>query len=122
MAARTRERRSKDRDLGMWTGLFKKLLKGLQYVPRVLVTDKLKSYGTAKREILPGVEHRQNRYLNNRASLFGRLVSSAFRLSDPDSSNCPAGSCFSSESAPRPLHDGVRRMRRNDLRSVLLRP
>ncbi len=46
---------------------FKKLLKGLQYVPRVIVTDKLKSYGVAKRELLPGVEHRQNRYLNNRA-------------------------------------------------------
>jgi len=46
---------------------FKKLLKGLQYVPRVIVTDKLKSYGVAKREILPDVEHRQSRYLNNRA-------------------------------------------------------
>jgi putative transposase len=33
----------------------------------VLVTDKLKSYGVAKKEILPGVEHRQSRYLNNRA-------------------------------------------------------
>jgi len=29
-------------------------------------TLKLKSYGAAKREILPGVEHRQSRYLNNR--------------------------------------------------------
>ena len=46
---------------------FRKLLKGCQYVPRVLITDKLKSYGAAKREILPGVEHRQHRYLNNRA-------------------------------------------------------
>ena len=46
---------------------FRKLLKGLRYVPRVLVTDKLPSYGAAKREILPGVEHRQSRYLNNRA-------------------------------------------------------
>src|ERR1051325_5495843 len=46
---------------------FRKLLKGLSYVPRVIVTDKLKSYGAAKREILPGVEHRQHRYLNNRA-------------------------------------------------------
>jgi putative transposase len=45
---------------------FRKLLKGLTYVPRVLITDKLKSYGAAKREILPGVEHRQSRYLNNR--------------------------------------------------------
>jgi putative transposase len=45
---------------------FRKLLKGLTYVPRVVITDKLKSYGAAKREILPGVEHRQSRYLNNR--------------------------------------------------------
>jgi putative transposase len=45
---------------------FHKLLKGLQYVPRVIITEKLKSYGAAKREILPGVEHRQSRYLNNR--------------------------------------------------------
>ena len=46
---------------------FRKLLKGLTYAPRVIITDKLKSYGAAKREILPGVEHRQHRYLNNRA-------------------------------------------------------
>ena len=46
---------------------FKKLLKGLHYVPRVVITDKLKSYGAAKRERLPDVEHRQHRYLNNRA-------------------------------------------------------
>jgi putative transposase len=46
---------------------FRKLLKGLRYVPRVIITDKLKSYGAAQREMLPGVEHRQHRYLNNRA-------------------------------------------------------
>jgi putative transposase len=46
---------------------FRKLLKGLTYVPRVIITDKLKSYSAAKREMLPGVEHRQHRYLNNRA-------------------------------------------------------
>ncbi len=45
----------------------RKLLKGLTYVPRVIVTDKLKSYGAAKRELLSSVEHRQHRYLNNRA-------------------------------------------------------
>ena len=43
------------------------LLKGLHYVPRVIVTDKLRSYGVAKRQLLPDVEHRQSRYLNNRA-------------------------------------------------------
>jgi putative transposase len=46
---------------------FRKLLKHLQYVPRVIVTDKLRSYGAAKRDMMPSVEHRQSRYLNNRA-------------------------------------------------------
>ena len=45
---------------------FRTLLKDLTYVPRVSVTDKLKSSAAAKREILPGVAHRQHRYLNNR--------------------------------------------------------
>jgi putative transposase len=47
--------------------LFRTFLKGLQYVSRVIMTDKLKSYAAAKREILPGVEHRQHKRLNNRA-------------------------------------------------------
>jgi putative transposase len=46
---------------------FKKLLKGLSYAPRVLITDKLKSYGAAKKKIMPDVEHRQHKRLNNRA-------------------------------------------------------
>ncbi len=46
---------------------FRKLLKGLQYVPRAIITDKLASYEAAKRAILPGVEHRQHKGLNNRA-------------------------------------------------------
>jgi len=48
---------------------FRKLLKGLEYVLHVIVTDKLRSYPAAKGEILPGVEHRQSRYLNNRAEV-----------------------------------------------------
>ena len=46
---------------------FRKLLKGLQYVPRAIVTDQLKSYSAAKAEILPGVEHYRDKGLNNRA-------------------------------------------------------
>src|SRR3981189_2346960 len=46
---------------------FRRLLKGVQYVPRVIVTDKLRSYGVAHRQLLPKVEHRQSQYLNNRA-------------------------------------------------------
>ena len=34
-----------------------------------MITDKLASYGAAKKEIAPGVEHRQSRYLNNRAEV-----------------------------------------------------
>ncbi|EFH88308.1 Integrase catalytic region [Ktedonobacter racemifer DSM 44963] len=46
---------------------FRKLLKGLQYVPRVIITDKLASYAAARKEIIPHVEHRQHKGLNNRA-------------------------------------------------------
>ena len=55
------------RDANAAKRFFKRLLKGLQYVPRVIVTDKLRNYGVAQRHLLPGVEHRQSRYLNNRA-------------------------------------------------------
>jgi putative transposase len=47
--------------------LLRKLLKKQGSAPRVMITDKLASYGAAKREIMPGVEHRQHRGLNNRA-------------------------------------------------------
>ncbi|GHO51297.1 hypothetical protein KSX_94600 [Ktedonospora formicarum] len=46
---------------------FRKLLKRLQYVPRVIITDKLTSYAAARKEIMPHVEHRQHKGLNNRA-------------------------------------------------------
>ena len=46
--------------------LFRKLLGNLQHVSRVIVTDKLTSYAAAKRKILPGVKHRQSRYLSDR--------------------------------------------------------
>jgi putative transposase len=46
---------------------FKRLLAGLKYKPKRIVTDGLRSYGAAKREILPEVRHRTSRYLNNRA-------------------------------------------------------
>ncbi len=44
-----------------------KLLTGLQYVPRVVITDKLASYDAAKPDVMPGVEHRRHQGLNNRA-------------------------------------------------------
>ncbi|MCA1705874.1 MAG: IS6 family transposase [Actinobacteria bacterium] len=55
------------RDAKAATRFFRKLLTGLRYVPRVLVTDKLASYPVAHRRLIPGVEHRRSKYLNNRA-------------------------------------------------------
>jgi putative transposase len=47
--------------------LLRKLLKKQGMAPRVMITDKLASYAAAKREIMPSVEHRQHKGLNNRA-------------------------------------------------------
>jgi len=44
-----------------------KLLKKQMRAPRVMITDKLASYGAAKREVMPGIEHRQHKGPNNRA-------------------------------------------------------
>jgi putative transposase len=46
---------------------FKRLLQGLQYQPKRIITDGLRSYGVARRALLPNVKHRTSRYLNNRA-------------------------------------------------------
>jgi len=46
---------------------FRKLLKRWRYVPRVIITDKLRSYSSARVDVMPGVEHLQNKYQNNRA-------------------------------------------------------
>ena len=47
--------------------LLRKLLKRQGRAPRVRITDKLASYSAAKREVMPGVEHRRHKGLNNRA-------------------------------------------------------
>jgi putative transposase len=46
---------------------FRRLMKKTRVVPRVVVTDKLRSYGAAHREVMPSVEHRSHKGLNNRA-------------------------------------------------------
>jgi putative transposase len=55
------------RDAKAATRFFRKLLTGLEYLPRVLVTDKLASYPVAHRRLMRSVEHRRSKYLNNRA-------------------------------------------------------
>ena len=46
---------------------FRKLLKGHQYSPNIIVTDKLKSYGAAHREMGLSAVHVTRKYQNNRA-------------------------------------------------------
>ncbi len=45
----------------------RKLLKRQCRVPRVMVTDKLAGYGTAKRAVMPSAEHRKHKGLNKAA-------------------------------------------------------
>ncbi|GAA2564499.1 hypothetical protein GCM10010398_61690 [Streptomyces fimbriatus] len=45
----------------------RRLLKRTRSVPRVIVTDKLRSCGAAHREVMPSAKHRPHKGLNNRA-------------------------------------------------------
>ena len=48
---------------------FRRLLKKHQGEPRKIVTDKLRSYGVAHRELVPDTIHDTSQYANNRAEL-----------------------------------------------------
>ena len=48
---------------------FKRLLRSHGGEPRKIVTDKLKSYGVAHRELIPDTIHDTSQYANNRAEL-----------------------------------------------------
>ena len=47
--------------------LLVKLMKRYGFVPKRIITDKLRSYGAAKREVAPGLDHWSHKGLNNRA-------------------------------------------------------
>ncbi|MDX3925972.1 MAG: IS6 family transposase [Shinella sp.] len=47
--------------------LLVRLLKRQSIPPKRIIIDKLRSYGAAKRDVMPGVEHRSHKGLNNRA-------------------------------------------------------
>jgi len=46
---------------------FRKLLRGLRYAPRFVVTDRLRGYSAPCAVLLPNTEHRRDKGLNNRA-------------------------------------------------------
>ncbi|GAA2921257.1 IS6 family transposase [Streptomyces enissocaesilis] len=55
------------RDKAAARRFFCHLMKKTRAVPRVVVTDKLRSYGAAHREVMPSALHRAHKGLNNRA-------------------------------------------------------
>ena len=55
------------RDKAAARRFFRRLMKTTRAVPRVVVTDELRSYRAAHREVMPSVEHRSHKGLNNRA-------------------------------------------------------
>jgi len=57
----------KKRDKNAATKLLKRLLKKQGIGPKRIVTDKLGSYGAAKKDIMPATQHRFHKGLNNRA-------------------------------------------------------
>lgn len=46
---------------------FENVLESTPSRPRVIITDGLRSYNIISRELLPNVEHKRSKYLNNRA-------------------------------------------------------
>ena len=69
---------------------FRKLLKGQERTPIELTTDKLRSYGAAKREMMPSVVHCQDRYANNRAEVSHEHMREQERQMRGFSSSCQA--------------------------------
>jgi len=57
----------KRRDKGATKRLLVALMKRYGFVPKRIVTDKLRSYSAAKTEVAPGLEHWSDKGLNNRA-------------------------------------------------------
>jgi putative transposase len=62
------------RDQGAAERFLRRVLDGEQQAPRVVVTDQLASYPPALKRVLPGVEHRRHKGLNNRAENSHRPV------------------------------------------------
>ena len=87
--------------------LMRKLLKSAVTPPRVMITDKLRSYGVARAKMGLCVEHRQHKGLNNRGKLSPadkatRTDHEAIQISPPGTT-VSVGSRSSREPLPHPL-------------------
>lgn len=68
------------RDRATAKRFFKRLLRLHGREPRNIVTDKLRSYGVAHRELTPGATHNTSQYANDRAEQSHAAVSNLFNL------------------------------------------
>lgn len=59
-------------------------------VPRVIITDKLRSYGAVKRDLVPGLEHRNHKGLNNAAEVSHKPIRRRERVMGRFKSPCHA--------------------------------
>jgi len=80
---------------------FRRLLQGLQYQPKRIIIDGLRSYGVARRALLPNLRHRTSRFLNNRAE-------NSHRPTRRENARCNDSNRHSRRLLPPPtsLHDG----------------
>ncbi len=88
--------------------LMKRLLKSAIIPPRVMITDKLRSYGAARAKMGLEVEHRQHKGLNNRAENSHQPTRRRERImkqfkSARQAPTVPDGSRSSLEPLPHPL-------------------
>ncbi|TWH91464.1 putative transposase [Bradyrhizobium daqingense] len=88
--------------------LMKKLLKSAGTPPRVMITDKLRSYGAARAKMGFHVEHRQHKALNNRAENSHQPTRRRERImkrlkSSPSGSTVSVSSRSGREPFPHPL-------------------
>jgi IS1 family transposase len=63
--------------------LLTRLLKKQGMAPKRMITDKLRSYVAASRQIMPTLEHRSHKGLNNRADFPQRIKQSSGELASP---------------------------------------
>ncbi|MCX5096517.1 IS6 family transposase [Streptomyces sp. NBC_00365] len=83
------------RDKGAARRFFRRLMKKTRSVARVVVADKLRTYGAAHREVMPSVEHHSHKGLYNRGGTRSRYRASkvprvTWRCRSPSPSRCQA--------------------------------
>jgi hypothetical protein len=102
--------------------LLTRLLKKQGVTPERMITDKLRSYGAARRQVMPDVEHRAHKGLNNRAEnshVPPKFIVPPGRTSIPGKGDLHGGSEQERHAAEVALHGRMAWQRRRRLRKAL---